>query len=122
MTIISEIPASGDAYAQLVHGLRKTLGCDEIALLAERIFDAERVDFLWQARVRVRYLGQHWALDLGDEEGADELSRMAVLSSVGERWHAGVCLVDGEGCAVDIVWSRSFDHAEEAMDMFVRAR
>jgi hypothetical protein len=123
MTIISAVPGgSGDAYARLVDGLRMEFGCADIGVLADRIFKAEKVDFHWQARVRERYLGQHFGLDLDDQDAGEDISRIAILSFVASRWHAGVCLVDGDGCAVDLLWLRSFDRREEAADMFARAR
>lgn len=123
MTIISAISGgSGDAFARLVDGLRMELGCSDIATLAERIFEAEKADFHWQARLRERYLGQHFPLDLCDEHDGDELSRMAILSFVAGRWHAGVCLVDGDGCASDLLWIRSFERHCDAADEFARAR
>jgi hypothetical protein len=97
-------------------------GCSDIGALAERIFEAERADFHWQARVRERYLGQHLPLDFGDEDGGGEVSRIAILSSLAGRWHAGICLVDGEGCALDLLWLRSFDRHEDASETFARAR
>ena len=122
MTIISALPGAGDAYARLVDGLRMELGCSDIGALAERIFEAEKADFHWQARVRERYLGQHVELDFGDEDASDDLSRIAILSFLGQRWHAGICLVDGEGCAVDLLWLRSFERHDEAAETFARAR
>jgi len=123
MTIISAIPgSSSDAYARLVEGLRTELGCSDIAALAERIFEAEKPDFHWQARVRERYLGQHLPFDLGDEDTCEDLSRIAILSFLAGRWHAGVCLIDGDGCAVDLLWLRSFESHEEAAETFARAR
>ena len=123
MTIISAIPgSSGDAYTQLVEGLQRELGCSDIAAIADRIFEAEKAEFHWEARVREHYLGQHFPLDLGDEDAGDELSRIAILSFLGGRWHAGVCLVDGNGCAVDLLWLRSFQRHEEATEEFARAR
>ncbi len=123
MTIISAIQGGpGDAYARLVEGLRTELGCADVGALAERIFESEKADFHWQARVREHYLGQHMALDLCDDEGAEDISRIAILSFVAGRWHAGICLVDGEGCAVDLLWLRSFERHDEAVEAFVRAR
>jgi hypothetical protein len=123
MTIISHIPgSSGDAYARLVEGLRLEFGCADVGALAERIFEAEKVEFHWEARIAERYLGQHSPLDFLDEDGNGELARVAILSFVGRRWHAGVCLVDGEGCATELMWLRSFDRREDAADMFARAR
>jgi hypothetical protein len=97
-------------------------GSVDIAALADRIFEAEKADFHWDARVRERYLGQHFPLDCVDEYDGQELSRMAILSFVGGRWHAGVCLVDGDGCAVDLLWLRSFEAHQRAADVFARAR
>jgi hypothetical protein len=123
MTIISAVSAgSGDAYAQLVEGLRLEFGCADVGALAERILEAERAHFHWEGRVRERYLGQHCPLDFGDEEEVDDLARMAILSFVAGRWHAGVCLVDGEGCAADLLWLRSFESRDEASEAFERAR
>jgi hypothetical protein len=123
MTIIPAIPGgSGDAYGRLVEGLRMEFGCPDVAALAERIFEAERVEFHWDARVRERYLGQHSHCDFGYENAGEELSRVAILSFVAGRWHAGVCLVDGDGCAIDLLWLRSFDRRDDAAEEFARAR
>ena len=123
MTIISAtLGSSGDPYARLVEGLRMELGCNDIAALADRIFEAEKADFHWQARVRERYLGQHFPLDFADEDANEDVSRMAILSFVAARWHAGICLVDGDGCALDLLWLRSFDRRDDAAEAFARAR
>ena len=123
MTIISAIQGgSGDAYAQLVEGLRTELRCSDIAALADRIIEAEKADFHWRARARERYLGQHFALDFDDEDAGEDISRIAILSFLAGRWHAGICLVDGDGCAVDLLWLRSFSRHEDAAEAFARAR
>ena len=123
MTSFSAIPGgSGDPYARLVQGLQMEFGSADVGALARRILDAERADFHWDARVQERYLGQHIALDLGNEGVADELARIAILSFLDGRWHAGICLVDGNGCATDLLWLRSFDQREDAMEAFARAR
>ncbi len=123
MTIISAIPGgSGDAYARLVEGLRQEFGCTDVGALAEGIFEAEKVDFHWQARIRERYLGQYSPVDLCDEEAGEDISRIAILSFLAGLWHAGLCLVDGDGCALELLWLRSFEDREAADEMFVRAR
>ena len=123
MTIISAIPGgSGDAFARLVEGLSMEFGCADIGALARRILDSERADFHWDARVQEHYLGQHFALDFGDEDSSDDVARIAILSFLDGRWHAGVCLVDGDGCAIDLLWLRSFERREDAYDAFARAR
>jgi hypothetical protein len=123
MTFISATPGgSGDAYARLVQGLQKEFGTADVGALARQILDAERADFHWDARVQERYLGQHLALDCGDEDAAEELARIAILSFLDERWHAGICLVDGNGCATDLLWLRSYDRRVDATEAFARAR
>ena len=123
MTIISAgSSGSGDAFARLVQGLQMEFGSADVGALARRILDAERADFHWDARVQERYLGQHLAFDVGDEDAADELARIAILSFLDDRWHAGICLIDGNGCATDLLWLRSFDRREDAAEAFARAR
>jgi hypothetical protein len=123
MTIISATPGgSGDAYARLVQSLQLEFGSVEVGALARRILETEKADFHWDARIRERYLGQHFSLDVDDENGAEELARIAILTFVAGRWNAGICLVDGEGCAVDLLWLRSFERREDALEMFDRAR
>lgn len=123
MTIISAVPGgSGDAYARLVEGLQMEFGCADVGALADRIFEAEKVEFHWEARVRERYLGQYFPEAFGDEDAGEDMSRMAILSFVAGRWHAGVCLVDGDGCATDLLWLRSFEQRDDAAEAFARAR
>ena len=59
--------------------------------------------------MKERYLGQHFDVGLGVDEDDIELARIAILSFLGGRWHAGMCLVDGEGRAVDLLWKQSFE-------------
>ena len=122
MTIISSIHGSGDAYAQLVEGLKMEFGCADIGALADRIFEAEKADFHWQARVQEHYLGQQLPVEIDDEFGCQELARIAILSRVAGRWHAGICLVDGDRNAADLLWLRSFESRQDALEAFVRAR
>jgi hypothetical protein len=84
------------------------------AVLAERIIEAEALDFMWEARVRERYLGEQIGGDSNDEDASQELSRVAVLSLLDGCWYAGMCLVDGEGAAVELLWKRRFGSREEA--------
>jgi hypothetical protein len=92
------------------------------AVLAERSIEAEALDFLWDARVQEWYLGQQidWAFD--DEEASQELSRIAILSMLDACWYAAMCLVDGEGAAVELLWKRRFDTRGEAEIELLRAR
>ena len=91
-------------------------------ILAERIIEAEALDFLWDARVRERYLGQQIGWDFDDEEASQDLSRIAILSLLDGCWYASVCLVDGEGAAVELLWKRRLDTLEEAEFELLRAR
>ncbi len=99
-----------------------TLRAEFGAVLAERIIEAEAVDFLWEARVREQYLGQQIGWDMDDEDGSQELSRVAILSVLDGRWYAGLCLVDGEGAAVELLWKRQFGSRGEAEFELLRAR
>ena len=102
----------------LVDALRAELG----GILAERVIEAEAADFLWESRLRERYLGQHIDAFDRDELSSEEVSRIAFLSFLEGRWHAGICLVDGEGEAVELLWKRTFGCREEAEIAFAQAR
>jgi hypothetical protein len=112
------IPTAANARCEaLVNALRAELG----GVLAQRVIEAEAAEFLWESRVRERYLGQHLdAFDDG-EFSSEEVSRIAFLSLLDGCWHAGICLVDGEGTATELLWKRRFDNAGEAEIAFARA-
>jgi hypothetical protein len=101
----------------LIDALRAELG----GVLAERVIEAEAADFLWESRLRERYLGHVEAFD-DDELSSEEVSRIAFLSLLDGCWHAGICLVDGEGAAIELLWKRTFQGCEEAETAFVEAR
>ncbi|MFN3387335.1 MAG: hypothetical protein ACK40O_00250 [Allosphingosinicella sp.] len=115
MNMMATVFRSSDAA---IDALRAEFG----AVLAERILEAEAVDFLWGARVRERYLGQQIGLDFDDEDASQELSRVAILSVLDGRWYIGMCLVDGEGAAVELLWKRRFQGRGEAELELLRAR
>lgn len=102
----------------LVDALRAELG----GMLAERVIEAEAAEFLWESRLRERYLGQHYDDFCNDELSSEDVSRMAFLSYLDGCWHAGICLVDGNGEAIELQWKRSFGGCEDAEIAFVRAR
>lgn len=116
MNIISTVEM-GQCEA-LVDALRAELG----GVLAERVIEAEAAEFLWESRVRERYLGQHVDAFDHDELWSEDVSRIAFLSFLDGRWHAGICLVDGEGAAIELLWKRTFQCCEEAETAFVEAR
>lgn len=115
MNMMATIIRGSDAA---IEGLRAEFG----AVLAERIIEAEAVDFLWESRVAERYLGQQVGWNFDDEDGSQELSRVAILSVLDGRWYAGLCLVDGDGAAVELLWKRPFERREEAEFELLRAR
>jgi hypothetical protein len=115
MNMMSTIGRGCDAA---VDALRAEFG----AVLAERIIEAEAVDFLWDGRVAERYLGQHVGGDIDHEDASQDLSRVAILSVLDGRWYAGVCLVDGEGTAVELLWKRHFHSRGDAEIGLLRAR
>ena len=115
MNMIATFGRSCDAA---VDALRAEFG----AVLVERIIEAEALDFLWEARVRERYLGQQIGWDFDDDEASPELSRVAILSVLDGRWYVGMCLVDGEGLAVELLWKRQFGRRGEAEFEHLRAR
>jgi hypothetical protein len=116
MHIISTV-GTGRCEA-LVDALRAELG----GVLAERVIEAEAADFLWESRVRERYLGQHFDAINDGNLSSHDVSRIAFLSFLDGRWHAGICLVDGEGSAAELLWKRSFLSSDEAEIAFIQAR
>lgn len=122
MTMISAVPMGGaDAYSRLVAGLRTELRCDDVGALAERIVEAEAADFHWESRVAEHYLGQYAGLEYSCDDLDEELSRVAILSFLVDRWHVGVCLIDGEGAPVEMLWRHGFDNRSEAELRFIEA-
>ena len=114
MTMISAI--GNGVFEARIAALEAEFG----AILAGRIMESEAVDFRWEGRVKERYLGQHFDLCFPPDDEDTELSRVAVLSAFGGCWHAGACLVDGEGRAVDLLWKQSFEVSEAAEAAFAR--
>lgn len=115
MTMISAMLNGG--CEAVVDALQAEFG----AVMAERILEAEAADFLWDTRVKERYLGQHIDVGLGFEDDETELARIAILSFLADRWHVGSCLVDSEGMPADLLWKQSFDDRAEAEAAFERA-
>src|SRR5690348_8387413 len=116
MDIISTVGTS--RCEAVVDALRAELG----GVLAQRVIEAEAAEFLWESRVRERYLGQHFDATDDQEFPSDEVSRIGFLSFLDDCWHAGICLVDGEGSATELLWKRRFDSADEAEMAFLEAR
>jgi hypothetical protein len=115
MTMISAIP--NRRCDMVADAIQAEFG----AVLAARILDAEAADFLWEARLKERYLGQHWDVGLDHDEEELELARIAILSFLGGRWYVAASLVDGDGMAADLLWKQAFDSQDEAEAAFARA-
>ena len=101
-----------------IDALRAELGC----IFADRVLEAEAADFLWDSRVLEHYLGQHIDAIPDDEGMSHDVSRVAALSFLDGAWQAGICLIDGEGAAIGLLWMRTFDSREEAEYAFIHAR
>lgn len=112
-TFINQI---GRCDAQ-IEALRAELG----NILSARVIEAEALDFLWEARIRERYLGQEFRIDEAECEIYEELSRIAFISVLEGCCYAGACLVDGDGEAIQLLWKRSFEELEQAERALTRA-
>jgi hypothetical protein len=112
MTYLSAI-GSGACEAR-VDALRAEFG----AVLAARIMEAEELDFLWDARLSERYLGQQFD---GECDEGIELSRVAIVSFLDGAWHAAVCLADGDGDARALLWKQPCGDPAEALAAYERA-
>lgn len=118
MTMISAVPVGAmDTYARLYAGLQLEFECHDVKAIADRIVGSEEADFLWEARVAERYLGQYVEVD----SETDEFARMAIISFLAGRWHVGVCLIDGDGGPTDMLWDRAFDDGGAAEIAFETA-
>jgi hypothetical protein len=116
MTMVS---ANGNARCEgLVDALTAEFGC----ILAQQILESEALDFLWEARVGEHYLGQHVDGLCELDTVSVELSRIVILSNLQARWTVALCLVDGDGSPVDLLWKREFEGRDEAEFAFRRGR
>ena len=112
---MAHVSAIGSGACEgLVDALRAEFG----AVMAARILEAEELDFLWDARVSERYLGQHFGPECDD---AIELSRIAIVSFLDGSWHAAVCLADGDGDARALLWEQRCGDRAEALAAYERA-
>ncbi len=91
-------------------------------ILADRILEAEALDFLWEARIQERYLGEQIDIGIDDSDIGQDVSRIAFLSILDRDWYTGICLVDGEGSAVELLWTRHCGGRAEAEFAFHQAR
>ncbi|MGF7156107.1 hypothetical protein [Novosphingobium gossypii] len=113
------IAGPNGVWDALVHGLEIEFGHGVSQGLAARFLDAEECDFLWDARIAERWIGQY---DSAFEE-AVELDRIAVLGSTGNGadWFVAVLIVDGEGDPHGIIARSDFVDRCEAEAAWVLA-
>lgn len=84
------------------------------AHLASKIIEGEALDFLWEARISERYVGRYSGCEFPEHDTRDDLSRIAVLSNYGCGWRVGMCVVDGEGGAIALLWQQCYSTLDEA--------
>lgn len=105
----------------LVLGVEIEFGAGVSRGQAQRFFEAEECDFLWQARLGERWLGRYESAcgeDVDDDEGQVELYRIAVLGSTGEAgsedtWYMATIIIDGEREPHGIIANRAYAHRIE---------
>ena len=111
MAMMQHIAAGKTVLSVLSAGLEREFGQGVGAALAARFLEAEESDFLWEARISERWLGRYWS---ADEEGSDDLDRVAILARLGRAWSVAVLIIDGEGCAHGLMGRRDFRRKSEA--------
>lgn len=115
MTMFQPIGIASDrVVATLVAGLEIEFGRGAGEALAQRFLEAEESDFLRDARVSERWLGEYQAQD---EEGF-ELDRVAIIGRLDGRWFVAVSIVDGDGNAQGLMGRRSFRSERRAREAF----
>ena len=113
MTMFQPIGAASDrVIATLVAGLEIEFGRGAGEALAQRFLEAEKSDFLWDARVSERWLGGYQAQD---EEGF-ELDRVAIIGRLDGCWFVAVSIVDRDGNAQGLTGRRSFRSERRARE------
>jgi hypothetical protein len=116
---MTTVSANGNAQCE---GLVDALTAEFGSILAQQILECEALDFLWDARLAEHYLGQHVGGSGDGETVSVELSRIVILSHLQGRWSVALCLVDGDGNPVDLLWRREFDRRDDAEFAFDRGR
>jgi hypothetical protein len=108
---MTTIPVAANGRCEtILDGLKAEFG----AIVAARILEAEAMDFLWDARVAERYLGQHFEVGGDGDDDDTELLRVAITSFLAGHWYAAICVADGEGRAVELLSKQQCDGPEEA--------
>lgn len=100
--------------AALVSGLEVEFCHDVGESLAHRFLEAEETDFLWDARVRERWI---CADESADDEDID-LDRVRIFGQLDGRWFVAVMIVDGDGNAHCVISKREFGRRRQAWAAF----
>ncbi|MBP7339650.1 hypothetical protein [Niveispirillum sp.] len=93
MSFIATHPqAAIDRFAALVDDVRVEFGEEGLMANVERFISAERPEFIWDGRFQEHYLGE-W---MGDDDGAEGLHCILILSHFRGEFIVASCLVDGD--------------------------
>jgi len=96
----------------LVAGLEREFGRGAAEGLARHFLEAVEVDFRWDARSEVRWLGAY-----EDPDNAEfELDRVAICGCLDGDWFTAIMFVDGEGNAHGMTGCRVARDRTEASD------
>lgn len=109
--------ASDRVIAALVSGLEIEFGHGVGEALAHPFLEAEETDFLWDARVKERWIGAYESTD--DEE--IDLDRVRIVGRLDGRWFVAVMIVDGDGNAHGVMGKREFGRRKQALAAFADA-
>lgn len=103
--------------AALVSGLEIEFGHGVGEALAHRFLEAEEIDFLWEARVRERWIGAYESRD--DDEF--DLDRVRIFGRLDGKWFVAVMIVDGDGNPHELIGKRAFGRRKPALAAFADA-
>lgn len=109
--------ASDRVMAALVSGLEIEFGQGAGEALARRFLEAEETDFLWDARILERWIGEYESID--DDE--IDLDRVRIFGRLDGKWFVAVMIVDGDGNAHGVMGKREFGQRRQALAAFADA-
>ncbi len=114
MSFIATHPqAAVDRFDALVDDVRTEFGSDGLMANVERFISAERPEFIWDGRFQEHYLGE-W---MGDDDGAEGLHCILILSHFRSEFIVASCVVDGDERLHSMTRQRAYatrDAAEKA--------
>ena len=90
----------------------------ETTTLMSFLIACEETDFLWEARVQERWLGQYESLD---EDDLDD-DRMAIWGRIDGDWFAAIVVIDGNGHVDELIRREQFGNMDTAVSLYHRLR